>query len=44
MLRDGYALHPQPCLATYMVSGPLYTPERLRDASLILAYDLQNLD
>jgi hypothetical protein len=40
MLRDGYALHPQPCLADYMIRGPRYTPETLRDALLILVYDL----
>lgn len=39
ILRDGYALHAGPCLADYSRNGARYTIERLRDLSLVLAYD-----
>jgi hypothetical protein len=39
VLRDGYALHPDPCLRSYLENGPAFTPERLRDRLLTLLYD-----
>ena len=39
VLRDGYALHDGACLLDYLQSGPRFTPERLRDRLLVLAYD-----
>jgi hypothetical protein len=38
-LRGGYALHDGACLLDYLTAGPRFTPERLRDRLLVLAYD-----